>query len=501
MSINGTADVDFAPMLANAFFREVQEFSRREVYVAGELPTYVLGSIFLNGPAKFHFDNGYRYQHWLDGDGMVCAIHFEEQGIFVDSKYVLSRKFLNESREENAETPIYRAFGSAFPGDRLKRGLATESPYNVSVFPYKDKLLAFGEQSLPMELDPVTLRTLTPGKTFDFDRGINDALPFSAHPKIDSSGELLNFGVFYDPKQPLLYYYRIDSNGTVACRKRTKIDHPYSVHDFASSKNYVVFYLSPYLLDAKSLVLHGNSTMDSLRWEPTLGSEILVLCRWTGREILRQRIDAKYCLHTINAFETGNSVYVDLIEFDKPVYDHYKPLPHLFDEVPLGNPVRLKIDFETTSVTREIRIAYRNSPDFPCIEPFATGQEYERFWMLGISNAGQRGRKFFDRLIQADWSSPDIVSEWYCPKGCVVGGEPVFVPDPVDSCGGAVVIHLYHSNDSSEFAVFDTRSLTDGPVARIKLPTPIHLCFHASFRPRDGATQRDAKIANGAPNL
>jgi carotenoid cleavage dioxygenase-like enzyme len=65
----------------------------------------------------------------------------------------------------------------------------------VSVFAYRNKLLAFGEQSLPMELDPVTLETMTPGTTFDFAGALNDASPFSAHPKIDArTGELLNFG-------------------------------------------------------------------------------------------------------------------------------------------------------------------------------------------------------------------------------------------------------------------------------------------------------------------
>jgi len=34
-----------------------------------------------------------------------------------------------------------------------------EPPVNVSVYPFAGSLLAFGEQTLPYELDPVTLET------------------------------------------------------------------------------------------------------------------------------------------------------------------------------------------------------------------------------------------------------------------------------------------------------------------------------------------------------
>ena len=133
---------------------------------------------------------------------------------------------------------MYRTFGTAFVGDRLKRGIGTESPYNVSVFQYRGRMLAFGEQSLPMELDSETLETVTPGNAYDFNGALNEASPFSAHPKIDSrTGELLNFGVFYSPKKPVHVYYRFDQNGSLACRTNVPIDMPCSLHDCRTEFN------------------------------------------------------------------------------------------------------------------------------------------------------------------------------------------------------------------------------------------------------------------------
>lgn len=237
---------DFAPGLDLAFRHPPEESHYKIQSIEGVLPDFLRGTYYLNGPARFDFD-GFRYRNWLDGDGMVSALRFADDGVFSTNRYVRGRKYLRE--REDIDAPIYRTFGTAFPGDRLKRGIGTESPYNVSVFPYQNRLLAFGEQSLPLELDPITLETVTPGKTYDFGGALNDAAPFSAHPKIDShTGELLNFGIFFAPQQPLLVYYRFDVNGNLACRSRVPIDLPCSLHDFAASENFVIFYLSPYVL-------------------------------------------------------------------------------------------------------------------------------------------------------------------------------------------------------------------------------------------------------------
>ena len=476
--------VDFAPGLEKAFDRpRRQQHDHLTLTIRGEIPDFVLGSLYLNGPALFQFENGLRYRHWLDGDGMVVAVHFEQGRVSFASKYVQGKKFTKERMGSAEEQPVYRTFGTTFSGDRLKRGLGTESPYNVSVFPYRDTLLAFGEQSLPMQLDPVSLETITPGKTFTFGGALNDAMPFSAHPKIDADGELLNFGIFFDPRQPWLVYYRIDERGKLACRKRLPIDYPYSIHDFAASENHVVFHLSPYLLDAESLVAGGRSTMESLHWRPDLGSQMLVLCRETGAELARIPHEPRYCLHTINAFERDGALIVDLIEFERPVYDQYHDLPKLFEEVPWGQPVRFRIDLSTQSLLREESISYVAAPDFPCFDTRRESSAYDELWMLGISAAGRPGRKFFDRLIHARWSTPNQVDAWECPRGHYLGGEPVFVADPNHANQGVVICHIFDSTRlQSRFELFEARDVSAGPIASVLLPEAIHLGFHASFK-------------------
>ncbi|MEQ1828520.1 MAG: carotenoid oxygenase family protein [Pirellula sp.] len=467
--------------MRHAFFREIEENEWYRIH-EGEhsIPAYLRGTLYFNGPAKFQFGHGLRYRNWLDGDGMVCALHFAENGLYCANRFVRGRKFV---REKNGD-PIYRSFGTAFPGDRLKRGIGTESPYNVSVFPYRGKLLAFGEQSLPMELDPVTLETVTPEHTFDFEGALNDAAPFSAHPKIDDrTGELLNFGVFFSPLRPVLVYYRFDQNGALACRTQVPLDMPCSLHDFASSEHFVIFYLSPYVLDSTGLTKRGLSTLDSLSWQPERGGQILILNRSSGDEVARIPIAGKYCLHTINAFERDSTLVLDVIELERPMYDQYL-LPNLFEDAPGGQPTRYEIDLDRFTILEKKEIPYRCAPDFPTIDSRLQSSAYNQMWMLGISKTGSQGAKFFDQLVHANWLTPNELDIWSCPAGYYLGSEPVFIPSPDTVDDGIVICHLLDGMTlTSHFAFFPSNHISKGPSGLITLANSIHLGFHSSFQP------------------
>src|SRR5256886_3678447 len=62
-------------------------------------------------------------------------------------------------------------FDCDWSSDVCSSDLALESPVNVSVYPYRNSVLAFGEQGLPWELDPVTLETLG---EYNFGGAVND---------------------------------------------------------------------------------------------------------------------------------------------------------------------------------------------------------------------------------------------------------------------------------------------------------------------------------------
>jgi len=467
---------DHAPLLERAFRDQVDEGSYLVDRIEGEVPSFVRGSYYLNGPARFRRGE-LRYRHWLDGDGMVCSLRFAADGIQFACRYVRSAKL---EAEACADRPIYRTFGTRFPDDELVRGMALASPINVSAYPFAGSLLAFGEQGLPMELDPETLETR--GEQ-TFGGRLGPLSPFSAHPKIDpNTGELFNFGVSYSRRAPTLHLYRFDAEGGSIYRQRHRLDFPGSVHDFALGPNHIVVYLSPYLLDMAALAGRGATVMESLSWEPERGSRLLVAGREEGELLASLPIDSRYCLHLANCFELNGRVHLDLLELDQPIYDQYQVVPELFTEVGYGRPVRYVLDPADWSVVDRQELDYALAPDFPAIDPRKQSRPADDFWLLGISKTGTPGRKFFDQLVHSKWSEGGVVGTYQAPRGHFLGAEPVFIGDPTDEGAGVVVCQqLDATRERSFFLLFDAFDLDRGPIAELELEAPVHLGFHACF--------------------
>lgn len=454
--------------LERCFLFDAVEGSYPVTEVAGAIPASLRGTYYVNGPARFRRANQC-YRHWLDGDGMVCALRVGSGGAHFTNRFVRTRKLVEE---EAAGRFLYRGFGTAFAGDQLRGGIMLEPPVNVSVYPFAGSVLAFGEQTLPYELDPVTLDTRG---EFDFHGKLNHVSPFAAHAKIDpASGNLLNFGISYSADRPMANVYEFDPQGHQLRRRRFPLRHPHSNHDFGVTRAHVVFFLSPLLMDFASF-WGGVSVMESLSWRPELGSRILIAPRESKEAAFEVEAGRGYCLHLINCFEEGGALVVDILELDAPVYPEYQPLPDLFGTVAPCRPVRYVIDLASRTLKERRAMAYDRTPDFPAIDPSRSGSAYDEFWMLGISAAGRPGRKFFDQLAHGSWKSGGVEDIYQTPPGVYLGGEPIWVE------GSVIVQRLDTNENKAEILIFDGSHVAKGPVATLGLRHMIHPGFHASF--------------------
>lgn len=467
---------DYAPFLERVFDNPTEDSYSVEA-VEGRIPAFLRGTYYINGPGLFSRGD-MKYLHWLDGDGMVCALRFTDRNVHFTNRYVRTPKFVEE---EAAGRFLFRAFGTAFPGDRLCRGLALESPANVSVYRHQGRLLAFGEQSLPWELDPLTLES---SGRFTFGSALHEFTPFSAHPKFDPTTlEMFNFGVFFSKRAPKLCLYRFDRDLRLLMRTTHPLELPFTIHDFGLSSRYCVFYLAPYVLDLDKLTREGSDMIRALRWESSHASRLLILERNSGRFVSSIELPTHYCLHMVNCFEVDDRLYIDLIELERPVYPEYHPLPDVFRDAPSGSPVRLVTDPEKGGLISREEIDYRLAPDFPSIDPERISRPYTDFWLLGISNAGRPGRKFFDQLARMNWDKAAAEDVFHAPSGTYLGGEPIFVSDS-RSGGGAVISQEFDANrNQSSFLIFDAFCVRQGPIAKLRLERPIPVGFHASWSP------------------
>ena len=470
---------DLAPLIEEWFLFEPKEDSYALEVAAGELPPWLEGDYYINGPAGFE-KHGLRYQHWLDGDGMLCRLHFEKGRVQFTNRFVRTRKY---REEEAAGRPLYRAFGTSFEGDQLRRGIMLEPPANVSVYQHGGALLAFSEQALPMQVDPLTLETLG---QYDFQGRLNDASPFAAHPKFDPrNGNMLDFGISLSSTKPALCIYEFDPTGQLLHRQRVRLAAPFSNHDFAISKNFSLFFLSPLLMDFQRFWKQGASVMGSLNWDSSQPSRIVAKPRGTrAGEAIEILIEGGHCLHLINAFERAGKLMLDALWLEKPVYREYQPVPSLYRTKGPARPIRYVIDPTRRTLEKTVEISFEQGADFPSVRPDQVSRSYQDFWMLGISKTGKPGRKFFDQLVHMNWSEPDRIDLFQTPEGEYLCGEPVFLGSRDSGQLGLTIIqHFQASSGQVSFLLFDALRIKDGPVARLPLQHRIHPGFHATFEP------------------
>lgn len=447
--------------------------------IHGAPPPWLRGSYYVNGPARFQRGD-VRCRNWLDGDGMVCALHFRDDGIHFVSRFVRTHKLL---QEEAAGRFLYRSFGMAFEGSLLRRNLMIEAPMNVNVLRYDGRLLALGEQTLPVELHPESLDTYG---IYDFHGSLNEVSPFAAHPKLDSrNGHLLNFGVSFATSGPTLHVYEFDGAGKKLWRARHSLDHPYSIHDMGFTPDFLIFHLSPLLLDFSLFLERGNSVVDSLLWRPELGSKLLLVPRGGFRQAPSLvDVGSKYCLHLVNCHQQSGKLVVDLIEFDHPLYPDYQPMPDLFSHTTGGYPRRIELALPSLETIGETRADYHSSPDFPSVEAGRASLSCDRFWALGFSRGCQPGRKFFDQLVRIDWDRPAEVDLHQAPEGQFLGGEPVYIAHRKEPSEAVILVQYFDNcSDQAGFLLFDANCLRAGPICRLDLATRICPGFHAFFQP------------------
>ena len=471
---------DHAPLLEKAFEIEAREEAYRIGGIEGEVPSWVRGRYYLNGPGRFHRGK-VRYRHWLDGDGLVSTLHFTADGVDFASRFVRSGKL---EAEEEAGRALFRTFGTAFQGDQLVRGIGLASPVNVSIYRFAGKLLAFGEQGLPFELDPVTLETLG---EHTFGRRLNPVSPFAAHPNFDyATGEMFNFGISFSGKRPALNLYRFSADGELLQRRRLDMDAPRSVHDFGLSPSFAVFYLSPYVLDMEAFMSAGATLESALKWRPELGSRLLLASREDGVAVADLALGDRYCLHLIGCFEEGGCLSVDVLELERPVYDQYS-VPQLFTDVRHAHAVRYRVDLASGTVVERIVLDFDQMGDFPVVDPRAALRSYHRFWYLAISATEKPGRKFFDELVCCDWREGGPTAIFRAPAGCYLCGEPVFLPEAGSEGGALLCQQLDTLTGQGSFLLFDALDVAAGPMATLPLKRPIPFGFHSSYYPAAGA--------------
>ena len=166
--------------------------------VKGEIPQWLKGTLFRNGPGRFEF-NGKSYKHIFDGQSCVHKFKIEHGQVFYSNKLLETNAYKKSLHGDR----LFPAFGTSDVSlnvyQRVKKFLkpsGIQDNVNVNIMPYaKSQLYAMTESNVMCRLDPNDLRILD---SPNIKKHIPTARSTIAHPHIDhDDGSWITLGKYY----------------------------------------------------------------------------------------------------------------------------------------------------------------------------------------------------------------------------------------------------------------------------------------------------------------
>lgn len=459
------------PYLMGPYSPVDTEIEAADLDVVGEIPADLNGLYVRNGPNPRHPTEG-RY-HWFDGDGMLHAIHIENGKATYRNKWIRTEGF---TAEEEAGRGLWA--GVAEPrtdnpedGSRLR----LKDTANTDVLFHNGSLVALWYLSgAPYAIDPLTLETrgaMTWGGT--------RSSCVSAHAKVDPrSGEFVFFD--YGPTPPYMSYGVVSTDGIVKHFTDIEIPGARMPHDMAITENYSILMDLPLVVDSEAAKA-GRHQLSFLR---DLPARFGIIPRLGGSDEIRWfEAEPCYIYHSINAYEDGDEVVLDVCRFRMPgpaAIELRGPLASILNYLRLDAFVhRYRFNLKT-GATREETLADRNT-EFPMIHPSRLGTKNRFAYNVSINSDVTM---YFDGLVKYDMATG--AEERYGFGAGRYGSEAPFAPRPGARAedDGYLMSFVYDAaTDRSELVILDAVDLSAGPIGRVMLPVRIPNGFHSCWVP------------------
>ena len=474
------------PLLRGPFEPIRFEADCANLVVDGEWPADVAGALYRIGPNPQFAPRG-RYNP-LQGDGMVHAFFIGCGRVAYRNRWVRTQQW---TLERAAGRALFATSGDPRDADPSIAGQPTDGVANTHIVAHAGRLLALEEGHGPIEIDPISLDTRgvytfggSLGGSLGDERG-HDAAGSSAgalsrnmtaHPKIDpDNGEMLFFANFPSRKfDGALAFYVADSSGAIVRHATIAGPFPALVHDFAITRENVVFVVCPVTLSLERL----RRGAPPIAWEPQLGTRVGVFPRNAPAQIRWYRGDPCMAWHTLNAFDDGDRVVVDLCRQDAPAFP-------AADGTPNPEPsLRQYLERWTLDRATDAVATARLSEivcEYPRIDERRTGLAYRYGYFAAVGGPGtgdpcQRAIARFDHATGA-------MQTCHLGARCAVS-EPVFVArrDSTAEGDGYLLATIYDEDrNASHLAVFDASDVATGPIARAALDHRVPMGFHGSW--------------------
>ncbi|MCS7485313.1 MULTISPECIES: carotenoid oxygenase family protein [Marinomonas] len=454
-----------------------------DLEVIGSIPPELEGTYYRNSA-----DHTYRPLHpndiFLNGDGMVHMVRFEQGHADLTTRFVRTKKF---ELERQARRALFGSYRNPFTSSEAVRE-EDHNTANTSVMLLNKKLYALKESGRPYEIHPDDLTTI--GET-DFD-GQLTSQTFTAHPKFDpKTGECIAFaynceGVASDE----IEVYIINKEGKFTSSERFKAPYCSMVHDFLVSENYIAFVICPMVCDWDR-VKQGEPYW---HWDSSKTTHVGVIPRDRGVKAIRWFNVNKSVMqtHTFNAWEDGSKLILDQFVTESGWLSQFPDIhnPDAHELPPFGERWIVDLSGDGDGGSVEIKRFINHIGEMPVIDARFAMRRTRHFW-FGTSNKelgpmlepGPKGPPF---TCLGHFDEQENKLDFYYAGPNSAPEEPCFVPRSLDAEeGDGWLLSMVGRRDENrtDLVILDARNLSQGPVAIVKFPCRVHEGFHGIWVP------------------
>ncbi len=438
--------------------------------IKGRWPEALRGRFYRNGPALYE-RAGARYHHWFDGDGMVQQFTLDGRGVTHRGRLVRTPKLQAEQR---AGRFLMSALGTSIEGGPPSGGPDSFNVANTNALEHAGRVLALWEGGSAYSLDPKDLSTQGP-VTWRKDL---QQMPFSAHPKVDSTGHLWNFGT----AGAAIVAWHVDPQGQLAKVQVGESPYPGGmVHDMAVTPRYLALPLPPVSLDFAKSVAEGPRRFAMKPGEPL---RVLVMDK---DDISRRRVfelPPEVVFHVGNAHETADGqVVLSYIGAPDAWFLDQGAVALMSAQKQTPGRVSLRsvtLDMKTGRATQKV---FADEVEFPRMDPRRVGLP-ARWLVTGAAwrQAPSRGNALLHGVQMVDTLSGRTRRYDYGEHAVVE--EHIVVPKPgrTGELDAWLLGTIFDARrQATVLNVLDAAHVEDGPIAQAVLPYWLPFGFHGNF--------------------
>ncbi|MFD9908505.1 carotenoid oxygenase family protein [Streptomyces sp. NPDC059063] len=449
------------PFLAGAYTPVREEVTEFDLPVTGSLPKELNGRYLRVGPNALGVEDP-KAHHWMLGEGMVHGVRLRDgRAEWYRNRWVRSRS-------------VARKLGEPYPWTAPDGDFAP----NTHVIGYKGRILALQEAGpQPYELDG-ELNTLGP---CDFEGTLDGS--FMSHTKFDAAADELH-AVTYHPTWDHVRHLVLDETGTVTRTTRIPVSDSPMVHDFALTERYVVILDIPVTFDRAAAAAGAPVPYE---WNDRHPARVGVLPR-AGGPIRWFETDNVYYSHTLNAYDDGDGVVIDVTTFPAPFFVNGR---NSGGPAATGTPTldRWTIDLAAGRV-RSRRLDDRPQ-EFPRVNETLVSRRHRYGYLASTADLyegyayvdGLPGPTRYDNaLIKHDLDTGD--TQVHRLPAHATAGEAVFVPrEGATAEDDGYTMAYVHNPDrgATDLVILAAQDFTGTPLARVHLPGRVPMGLHGSW--------------------